>query len=71
MFYKKNVLQKEVVNNFEKFTGKYLCWSLFIKVGTITLSKKTPAQAVSCKFCNILNSTSFVKQIRMAISEHT
>ena len=67
VFYKKGVL-----NNFEKFIGKHHCRSLFfIKFASLTLSKKTPAQPVFCQFCNILNSTSFVKQIRMAASEHT
>ena len=67
VFYKKGVL-----NNFEKFTGKHLCRSLFlIKVASLTLLKKTPAQVVFCKFRNILNSTSSVKQIRTAASEHS
>ena len=43
----------------------------FIKVASLTLLKKTPAQVVFCKFYNIFNSTSFVKQVRAAPSEHS
>ena len=43
----------------------------FFKVASLTLLKKTPTQVVFCKFCNILNSTSLVKQIRTAPFEHS
>ena len=45
VFYKKGALK-----NFTKFTGKYLCQSLFIK-------KETLAQVFSCEFCEISEST--------------
>ena len=67
VFYKKGVL-----NNFQKFNGKHFCRSIFlIEVASLTLLKTTPAQVIFCKFCNILNRISSVKQIRTASSEHS
>ena len=64
--------KKGALNNFEKCTGKHLCRSLFfIKVESLALLKKTLAQVVFCKFCNIVKSTSFVKHIRTVASEHS
>ena len=63
VFYKKRFL-----SYFEKFTGKQRCRSLF---ASLTLLRKTPALEVFFKFCNILKSTSFLKQIRPAASEHS
>ena len=66
-----DVFYKKVALNNCDFTGKHLCRSLFFKVASLTLLKKTPTQVVFCKFCNILNSTSLVKQIRTAPFEHS
>ena len=43
-------VKKGALKNFTKFTGKYLCQSLFIK-------KETLAQVLSCEFCEISEST--------------
>ena len=40
-FYEKGVLE-----NFAKFTGKHLCWSL-------VFNKETPAQVLSCEFVTL------------------
>ena len=45
--------------------------SFFIKVASLTLLRKTPVQVIFCQFFNILNNTSFVKQIRPASSENS
>ena len=48
---------------FEKFTGKLLCHSLFLKKiaglrsGTLFLKKETLGQVYSCKFREILRAT--------------
>ena len=49
VFYKKGVLKDKV-----KFSGKHLCWSLFL---IKFIEKETPAQLVSCKFCQIFKNT--------------
>ena len=47
MFFKKGVLE-----NFAKFTGKYLSQSLFF-------NRETLAQVFSCGFCEIFKNTFF------------
>ena len=44
----------EVLNNFAHFTGKHLCWSLFLKLAT--LLKKTPTQVFFCEICKIFKN---------------
>ena len=54
VFYKKGVLK-----NFAKFTGKYLCQSLFFnKVAGVcnSIKKGTLAQLFSCEFCEIFKN---------------
>ena len=64
--------KKAFLSNFKYFTIKHLCRSLFLnKFASLILLIKTLAQVVVCKFCNIFKSTSFVKQIRPAASEHS
>ena len=55
MFFKKGVLL-----NFLIFTGKQLCWSLFlIKLRACNFNKKEiPSQVFSCEICEILQNTS-------------
>ena len=43
-------VKQEFLENFAKFTGKYLCQSLFFK------KKKTLALVFSCEFCEISRS---------------
>ena len=59
--------------SFPKFTGKHLCWSLFLnKVagwGLHFIKKETPTQAFSCEFCEILKNTFFyIKHLRAIAS---
>ena len=64
--------KKAFLSNFKYFTIKHLCRSLFLnKFASLILLIKILAQVVVCKFCNIFKSTSFVKQIRPAASEHS
>ena len=51
MLYKINVL-----NNFAKFTGNDLCWSLGFRASPITLLKKASAQVFSCEFAKYLKT---------------
>ena len=53
-------LKKGVLRNFTKFTGRYLCQSLFFsKVADLSpescnfIKKETLAQVFSCEFCEI------------------
>ena len=60
-------IEKGVLKNFTKFTGKHLYPSLFFKkVGGLrptTLLKKTLAQVFSCEFCEIFNNTFFTRHL--------
>ena len=52
--------KKGVLRNFAKFTGKYLCQSLFfIKVAgwSRLIKRDTVAQVFSCEFCKISRNT--------------
>ena len=63
MFYKKDVLK-----NFAIFTGKTLCWSLFlIKVaGHPATLNETPTQAFSCGYCKIFQNIFFEECLQKA-----
>ena len=52
--------KKEVLRNFAKFAGKYLCQSLFFNkvAGLRPVKKETLAQVFSCEFCETSKSTS-------------
>ena len=56
--------KKVVLQNFAKFTGKNLCWSLF-------LIKLTMAQVFSYEFCEILKNTFFYRTPPAAASVFT
>ena len=62
VFYEKNVLE-----NFAKFTGKHLCQSLcFDKVGGLASNlnqKETLAQVFHCEFCEIFKNTFFTSPL--------
>ena len=65
-------MKKGVLRNFTKFTGKYLCQSLFFnKVAGLrpaTLLKNTLAKVFSCEFCEISNNTFFYRTAAVAAS---
>ena len=67
VFYKKSVLKNVAI-----FTGRHLCWSLFlVKLQTFTsaiLLKQTSRQLFSCKCCDIFKNTLFEKRLRTAAS---
>ena len=44
-----------VLKNFTIFTGKYLCWSLFL----MKFNKETPTQSLSCEYREIFKNTFF------------
>ena len=44
-----------VLKNLANFTGKYLCWSLFL-IELQAHQKDTPAQVFSCEICQIFNN---------------
>ena len=53
--------KKGVIRNFAKFTGKYLCRSLFSKVAGLRpffIKKETLTQVFSCEFCEMSKNTS-------------
>ena len=52
--------KKKCFKNFPKFTGKYLCWSLFLKA---------PAHAFSGKFYEIFKNPYFVEPLQTAAPE--
>ena len=65
MFYKKDVLKKfhqsslkkGVLRNFTKFTGKYLCQSLYFNKVCNFIKKETLAQVFSCELYEISSNT--------------
>ena len=66
-------VKKGVPNNFANFTGKHLCWILFlIKLQAQYLQlyqKKTSAQVFSCEICEIFKKTYFEEHLRTAASQ--
>ena len=57
----KMIFKISALKNFENFTGKHLCWSLFlIKLQAFRLYySKTPTQVFSCKISKIFKNTFF------------
>ena len=54
--------EKGVLKNFTKFTGKYLCLSLFFnKLKHFFIKKQILAQVFSCEFCEIFKNTFFYR----------
>ena len=43
------------LKNFAIFTGKQLCWRLFLK--------ETPAKVFSCEFCEIVRNSVFIEYL--------
>ena len=57
-------LKRGIFQNFTKFTGKHLCWSLFsIKLQAWRPPKETPIQAFSYEICEIFKNTFFVEHL--------
>ena len=65
MYYKKAVLK-----SFKNFTEKNLCITLFLNkiAGWNFFIKGAPVEVFFCKFCQIFQSTFFVKHIRVTAS---
>ena len=65
--------KKGVLKSFAKFTGKHLCWSLFISgdssTGDSSTGKKvTLVLVLSCEICELFPCTCLVEHLRMAAS---
>ena len=68
--------KKCFLRNFAKFTGKYLCQSLFFdKVAGLKpeaynfIKKEILAQVLSCEFCIISKNTFFTEHVWATASE--
>ena len=63
-----------LLRNFTKFTGKYLCQSLFFNKVALAcnfIEKETPAQVFSCEFCEISKNTFFAEHLWKTASEES
>ena len=68
-------MEKGVLINFTKFTGKHLCQSLFFnKVAGLRpaflFKKETLEQVFSCQFCEISKNTFFIEHPSTTASEY-
>ena len=63
MFFKIGVLK-----DFANFTGKHLCWILFLRKFFTDFIKNTPAQVLSYEICKIFKSTFSYKTPPVAAS---
>ena len=65
-------MKTAVLKNFAIFTGKYLCWSLFlITFQALVLQsykKEIPTQVFSCEYCETFKNTYFEEHLRTAAS---
>ena len=63
----------DVLESFEIFTGKHLCWSLFlIKLHAqkgCNFIKKRPQHMFSCEYCEIFKNSFFYRASPVAASE--
>ena len=56
-------IEKGVLKNFAKFTGKSLCRKIFLNKVAGSL------QVFSCEFCEIFKNNYFVEHLQMAASK--
>ena len=61
--------EKDVLRNFVKFTGKYLCQGLFFNKVAGLIKKEALAQVFSCEFCEIFKNTFFTEHFRETATE--
>ena len=60
-------MKKGVLKNFAKFTGKYLCQSIFFKACNF-IKKEILAQMFPCEFCENFKNTSCYRTPLVAAS---
>ena len=53
------VFKTSVTRNFAIFTGKHLCWSLFLKFNLVP--KETSTQLFSCEYCKVFMNRFFYR----------
>ena len=59
-----------VLKNFAIFTGKHLCWSLFLHCKACNVIKKeTPKQVLSCEYCEVFKNSFFYRTPPVAPSK--
>ena len=63
-FFKKGILR-----NFTIFTGKNLCWSLFLIKLPVWSPQETPIQMFSSKYCEIFKNSYFKEHLQTAASD--
>ena len=68
MFFKIGVLKNCKLQTFVNFTGKHLCWSLFLTTFFTDFIKNTPTQVFSCEICKIFNNTIYYRTPPVAAS---
>ena len=60
-------IEKGILENVAKFTGKYLYQSLisdrFVDLRPVLLLKKRLAKVFSCEFCEIFKNTFFIEHL--------
>ena len=70
--HRKCSVKKSVLKNFTNFTGKHLCWSLFLislqVFGPATLLKYTPTLMFSYEICKTFKNTYFEKHLQKTAS---
>ena len=53
---------KAALKNFAVFTGKHLCWSLFLI--KFIYQKESPTQMFFCEYCKIFKNTYFEEHLQ-------
>ena len=51
------------LKNFANFTGKHLCWSVFLIKFVKTLLKRDSIQVFPCEICEILRTPTFEEHL--------
>ena len=64
-------VKKSVLKNFANFTGKNLCWCLFLMklqvLSPATLLKETPTQVFFCELWEIFKKNFFTEHLRTTV----
>ena len=63
-------IKKGVLKISANFTGKHLCWCLFLIKLKACRPTTLSTQAFSCEICKIFKNTYFEEHLLMAVTEH-
>ena len=67
--YPRCFVKKNVLKYLTNFTGRHLCWILFLIILTLLYWKANLTQTFYCKICEVFNDTYYEEHLRTTASK--